>query len=78
LSIIAAVKDDDVGQWSFRTFSANDRAVQREIRAAGGLSHIDNNAAAFAEALAREHANILLVAKELERQDKEPKQRGIN
>jgi hypothetical protein len=77
LSIIAAV--DDGGQWSFRTFSANDRAVQREIRAAvDRLSHIDNNAAAFAEALAREHANILLVAKELERQDKEPKQRGIN
>jgi hypothetical protein len=33
------------------------------------LTHIDDEAITFAEALAREHANILLVAKELERRD---------
>jgi hypothetical protein len=47
-------------------FSDNDRAVRREIRAAvDRLSYIDDEATTFAEALAREHAN--LVAKELER-----------
>jgi hypothetical protein len=38
------------------------------------VTHIDDEAATFAEALAPEHANILLVAKELERRDKLAKQ----
>jgi hypothetical protein len=49
--------------------------VQREISAAvDRLTHIDDEATSFAEALAGEHANILLVAKEVEHQDKQSKQ----
>jgi hypothetical protein len=34
------------------------------------LTHVDDEATTYKVALAREHANILLVAKELERRDK--------
>jgi hypothetical protein len=37
------------------------------------LTHIDDEETTFAAALARKHANILPVAKELERQDEETK-----
>jgi hypothetical protein len=74
MSIIAAIGDDDVFGRIIAPMSGNDRAVQREIRAAvDRLTHIDDEATTFAEALAREHANLLLV-KELERRDKQSKQ----
>jgi hypothetical protein len=66
MSIISAVDDDDVFEKAIASFSANDQTVQREIRAAvDRLTHIDDEVTTFAEALACEHANILLVAKEL-------------
>jgi hypothetical protein len=75
MSIIATVGDDDVFEGAIAQFSPNDKAVQREIRAAvDRLTHFDDEAITFAEALAKEHANILLVAKELERRDKLAKQ----
>jgi hypothetical protein len=68
MSIISTIEDDDVFEEAIGKFLANDQAVQREIRAAvDRLTHVDDEATTFAEALAREHANILLVAKELER-----------
>jgi hypothetical protein len=75
MSIISTIEDDDVFEEAIGKFSANDQAVQREIRAAvDRLTHIDDEVTTFAEALAREHANILLVAKELERRDKASRQ----
>jgi hypothetical protein len=38
------------------------------------LAHIDDKATTYKEALAREHANILVVAKRLQRRDKLSKQ----
>jgi hypothetical protein len=65
----------DVFEGAIAKFSANDQVVQREIRAAvDRLTHIDDEAVTFKEALAREHANILLVTKELGQQDKRSKQ----
>ena len=56
MSIISALKDDDVFEEAIAKFSDNDRAVQREIRAAvDRLTHIDDEATTFAKALAREH-----------------------
>lgn len=51
MSIIAALKDDDVFEQAIARFSPNDRAVQREIRAAvDRLTHIDAGAATYAGA----------------------------
>jgi hypothetical protein len=75
MSIISALDDDDVFEEAIAKFSANDQVVQREIRAAvDRLMHIDDGATTHAEALAREHANLLLVAKELERRYRMSKQ----
>jgi hypothetical protein len=75
MSIISALKDDDTFEAAIARFSANDQTIQRQIRGAvDRLTHFDDEATTFAEALAREHANILLVAKELERRDKQSKQ----
>jgi hypothetical protein len=71
MSIISAIGDDDVFEEAIAKFSANDQVVQREICAAvDRLTHIDDEATTYAEALAREHANLLLEAKELERRNK--------
>jgi hypothetical protein len=60
MSIIAAIGDDDIFEKTIAPFPAKDQAVQREIRATvDRLTHIDDEATTFKEALAREHANIL-------------------
>jgi hypothetical protein len=55
MSIISAIGDDDVFEEAIAKLSANDQVVQREIRAAvDRLTHIDDEATSFKEALARE------------------------
>jgi len=76
MSISAAVTDDAYSRTQSLRFRPTTASSACKIRAAvDPLTHIEDEATTFTEALAREHANILLVAKELERRDKLEKPR---